>query len=504
MELAFRNQFVVTNSDTFDSRLLKHHALGSCHLWAHPQVTFAYEKTPYSECWLIGNCIHPDQPEHTEADILLSLARAAEKGIEGLVRELHLLTGRFTLICRHNMLGFLVFNDACGTQTTYVYARDEEWAIGSSPPVIGLGFTLEENQEYAKAFKSSSLYKSVAEFYLPAGETLYRNLWQVIPNHYFTIKERSNIRFFPFPKATEKDKLLHGSSREKITEVARIMRASLDALSRRGKVRLALSAGSDSRLVLASCKGVLDRLECFTIQPSKMSDRHPDITIPQRLSREFGFKHHVIPLKEEIDPDFERMYRTNVDYPHTVFMQAAEGIHRAFPESFFSIGGSCAEIGKAFYSSINRYKKSPYTLSEIINLVPEWSSVPYIETVLKEYLDDLNSVDISYSKLDLFYWEQRMGTWLAHLYLERDIAQKSFSPYCNRRIQEIMLSIPEKERMRKGRNSYLELIKIQWPELLKVPINPHYNTIKLKAIRFVRRVLIGLGVFGLLKALIKR
>jgi hypothetical protein len=83
----------------------------------------------------------------------------------------------------------------------------------------------------------------------------------------------------------------------------------------------------------------------------------------------------------------------------------------------------------------------------------------------------------NYHVLDMFEWEQGHGNWLAMCQLEFDIAWKDlFTPFNCRRLLINFLSVNEKYRSYPKFELYRNLIMKLWPELLNVPINPHYKT----------------------------
>lgn len=77
---------------------------------------------------------------------------------------------------------------------------------------------------------------------------------------------------------------------------------------------------------------------------------------------------------------------------------------------------------------------------------------------------------------DMFYWEIRMGRWLAEIYNETDPAFDSISPMNMRAIVELGLAGSEDER-RSG-IMFTELIDRNWPELNFPGINNRNNLYK--------------------------
>jgi hypothetical protein len=74
---------------------------------------------------------------------------------------------------------------------------------------------------------------------------------------------------------------------------------------------------------------------------------------------------------------------------------------------------------------------------------------------------------------DLFYWEQRMGSWQAMSQSEWDIVQEVFTPFNCRRLLVEMLGVAPRHRTAPGFRLQKAIIRRLWPAALREPINPH-------------------------------
>jgi hypothetical protein len=74
-----------------------------------------------------------------------------------------------------------------------------------------------------------------------------------------------------------------------------------------------------------------------------------------------------------------------------------------------------------------------------------------------------------YDFLDVFYWEQRAGSWLPMWLLEYDLVwNDTVTPFNCRRLLETMLGVDEKFRSPPQYELYDRIIAHLWPELLTV------------------------------------
>jgi hypothetical protein len=80
-----------------------------------------------------------------------------------------------------------------------------------------------------------------------------------------------------------------------------------------------------------------------------------------------------------------------------------------------------------------------------------------------------DAVAHGYDPLDIFYWENRMGVWMAPILHESDIAHDTHILLNSRQVLETLLGVGSSER--EANAVFMEIIRIRWPELFEVPIN---------------------------------
>jgi hypothetical protein len=74
--------------------------------------------------------------------------------------------------------------------------------------------------------------------------------------------------------------------------------------------------------------------------------------------------------------------------------------------------------------------------------------------------------------LDLFYWEQRVGSWASAALVELDLVQETFTPFNHRELLAMLLGVDHRLRASPRNRLHRSLIAHMWPEALSVPINP--------------------------------
>ncbi|HYN38944.1 MAG TPA: hypothetical protein VES39_06815, partial [Rhodospirillales bacterium] len=133
----------------------------------------------------------------------------------------------------------------------------------------------------------------------PLGLTPRFGIDRLLPNHYLDLVSWRAIRHWPsaplFPSAD-----VDGA----VADIAETVKSSIAAVIAAGPVRLALTAGRDSRMLLACAKDVRDSLEAFTLEIGKEGAR-VDCEIASRIADRFRLKHCVLPAREPGQRDLD-------------------------------------------------------------------------------------------------------------------------------------------------------------------------------------------------------
>lgn len=241
----------------------------------------------------------------------------------------------------------------------------------------------------------------------------------------------------------------------------------------RFNLALSLTAGWDSRILLAASKYIINDMFAFTFILENMALNSTDLLIPQSILKKNKITYHILDCRSKIDPEYYELCKTNVDFAHEYYSNSTFGMFGLFPQERVCVKGSCSEIARCFYYLYGVHDEivSPFQLAA---LEQGWSTIPFVVDYLEKWLVSAVKVcnDSNMDILDLFYWEHRMGGWLAQGWLEFDIVQESFSPFNYRPLLENMLGTPIKYRRSPDYLLYRRIINCLWPDLLNWPVNP--------------------------------
>lgn len=439
---------------------------GQLKLTAHPDLACTQVADAGRELTLIGHMLDPDAPDATNAAILRALLREFTDRDE-LIRATHRLGGRWLLIAAHGGEAFL-FHDPMGLRQAFYTDPAETgsfWVV-SQAGIAGEVLALAPDP-LALDYMDTQTFRRTSESRFPAAASTFRGLRHLLPNHWLDLRTGASRRYWP----SQPLPALGGD--EAADRLLALLAGQIRAAAVRFDMALSLTAGIDSRLVLAAARDVAARLSIVTLRQGKMPDHHADIEVPSRLLARLGLPHEVIRAAATMTPEFSAEFKRNVYLAHDLYGHDAEAILRHFNRAKAVLTGSGAEIGRCPFRAklphADHVRFTPQTLAWL-----EYGSThPFLVHHFRDWLAEAgrqNHVKL----LDLFEWEQDYGNWLAMTQLEFDIAWREiFTPYNCRALLTTMLGVDERLRRAPDYLLFRRAIAKAWPQLLSEPINPH-------------------------------
>jgi hypothetical protein len=271
-----------------------------------------------------------------------------------------------------------------------------------------------------------------------------------------------------------------------------MLSAILEGVSRNGrKVLMPVTAGLDSRALLALSRSAAQRYACFVYAPAKHKTRDlyvEDRVVAGNLARRQGLRLTELRYAKKLDDEFADRLAANMSFitaSHTIGFEA-QAITRAFGTDVTLLNGNVSEIARNYFGFMPRSLVDERYLTCAIDL--ELS--PLTRAELARWLPEARKacargrIELS----DLFYWEFRMGCWQAYVQVQLGGMLDIFTPYNCRKLLETLLSAPKGARSGVVAPLYREMIAQSWPELLDVPINPSKSrSYRVRAGAFMRR-----------------
>ena len=440
----------------------RHYDLGEhLKLSAHKDLNVHQSKDEDCQLTLIGYVLDWSRPEASDAAILKNLA-SETSSIDTCVRATNELGGRWILVYQDDETS-AIFHDAGGLRQI-CYALDTEhnrlWcasqvellsqAAGLTPDAAALSFI-------------ETMAERNSAYWWPGDRLPFTSAKALLPNHRLNLLDGECQRYWPY---SERESLSESEAcRRACNKLSGVMRAA----SNRSQLALGLTAGWDSRVLLAAARDIADSMTFYTERSAQMATDHNDVVIPRKLARRFGLNHVEILAPDHATNDFVKQFNAHSWRPHPKFAAGAQADFEQFRQSYVAVVGNFSEVARLPYR--NQQPKEPLdgrVLAQLIGMGGEEFAI----SALEEWLSAGRDLD-GYKVLDLFYWEQRVGRWLAGSFIEYDFAWKDlFVPFNIRSLLCDLLACDEQYRSLAAPHLYLEMMESLWPEVLQEPINP--------------------------------
>lgn len=490
--LRFRRQYLISPIQVSGLDQWKQFAFEdkSYFVYAHPDISTEFVKSDGKELLLLGYWFNADAPEKTDRENLLQLLHS--KDFEALSQNIANFSGRFVLIYK-DAGEFKIIHDTFGLREIYYTTQGGKIWAATQPNLLAKFLKLIKRSDPGfLEFINCGEFRTDREKFMIGDNTLYEDVKHLLPNHLLNIRTGTTERYWP---TKHLDKIPY---REAVEISANMLKGFLKAAYLRNQLIVPLTAGYDSRLILAATKEFKDELPYFIYNYPHLGYNNPDIYIPLKLSEllKFNFKVYEVLKPSEVDVKFKEVFEENYTLPN--YIHAHYNFYNHF-ENKMNLLSMGSELGRQNASFINPY--TPVN-GQTLTTFHEWPYPPLTypieqtEIWLKEVNDILEEYQMNV--LMLFFWEQMLGNWGAQGTTLADISIETYSVFNCRRLMEVMMSVDKKYKRNYEYKFYTDLIKKLWPEVLKQPINPPIS-LKEKIAYYTSRV----GIYPLVKRFYK-
>jgi hypothetical protein len=414
---------------------------------------------------LLGFILDPDAPDLDDAGIVGGMAFAARPGISPVD-----LTGRFGgrwLLFIEEPDDVRIFADPAGLRQMFhsdAAATGAIWAA-SEPGILAEILGLEIPPE-ARDFMASDGYTRNSEHWWPWDTSPFREIRRLSPNHELSVRTGAARRFWP-------DKGFPRSAPDKAAEVVgETLRGLITAMHARGPLALNLTAGLDSRMVLAAARPVARDGVFTTSKKPDALESDPDLVISRKLAATLGLQHRVIPAASVLREEFRELYFSSNLLYHEKWAFLAQAGLDAFNGEKIGVTGHVAEVARNFYIKQSGLEGRQAFTPELLARATGLGQQAFVVRAMERWTAGLGEL-YNYDARDLLYWENRLGSWLASCQQEfLLVSGETLSPFNCRRIMEAALSVDPLLRSDPDYPFFRTVIARLWPECLELPINP--------------------------------
>jgi len=425
-------------------------------LSAHPDLSVARAAVGGCSVTLLGFALDPFHAAATNADIAHGLAEDLAAGIDVFQRPAT-LGGRWVMIADDGRTARL-FHDPIGLRQVYYTDVGRTGALwcASQPAIVAATLGLPANEDALALF--TRYPRPDQEHRLPVQLSSHAGIKRLLPNHYLDLSSGRIERYWPV-RPFEPIELA-----DCLEKSAVILDGLMDSAARRFPLAISMTAGRDSRLVLASARRVAAQASYITV--AKPSQPAADREAPARLLGRLGLRHEIIPWPAQVDEEFAKTFRQNVTTPHEVYVPEAFAVFRYNQLTKVGVTGSAVELARPRWRDSRLGRDKSPTAERLTENAKFGDSGLVIEAYRGwlERVPTFKDPDV----MQLSRWET--GSWLATAQQEFDVAwQDILAPFNNRLLITTMLSLDRRLRWGPRYLFFEELMRTLWPEVLTEP-----------------------------------
>jgi hypothetical protein len=336
--------------------------------------------------------------------------------------------------------------------------------------------TLLSETDYSDRFRAELFehLRVMDDGWFPAGLTAHQGITRLLANHYYDFDDGRQHRHWPrgaIEAAADPDLACR--------TINEVTASTIKALLAKGSVACTLTAGNDSRLVLAGCRDEKNALRHFTVEGGDQLDA----IVASKLARALGLNHSLLSI---VYADEDGMAQWQARCGHCIGGANLKTFPTIEPLARFAYfcGGVGGEAGRGFF-----WRPLDTESTELTGhgLAARLGMPIHDEVVraLDAWLEGLPAGLDTYQRLDLGFLEHRLSAWACvQSYATTEVLH--IHPLVGRETFVAMLSLPPEWRRTNG--MVRRCMELAWPELLALPINKYgdYRDLARPVVRALR------------------
>jgi hypothetical protein len=295
----------------------------------------------------------------------------------------------------------------------------------------------------------------------PLGLTPRRGIERLLPNHFLDIGSWVQIRRWPRGALPA----VHDTSAAE-KRIAELAKRAIRAIAEVYPIQSPLTAGRDSRVLLACAREVIERVSFFTAYiPDETGWR--DVVMAKAIAARFQLRHSILPyrragrshLREWVD-------RTGGETGEGRGWRSIRTFRQVDPRRAVLIGWA-GDIARPIWWS-DTSVDTAVTPERILEIC-QAPRLPDFVARAHSWLESIPT-RTGIKTIDLLFAEQRGGCWAGVIeYAEDGGCPARLAPLCHPEIVRTMMCLPE--GYRRGMSLESAIIGSNWPELLEHPFN---------------------------------
>lgn len=472
--LMFRRQYLISPQVIICPFVHSKHLINKNYiLYTHIDLSKCHISKYGIEVILLGDIFSYEDKNKGHKEILQDVL---DKDYSVFIKNTYKYTGRFVLIYI-NGEEINILHDLSASRKVYYNFSDNKYWLSSNPKLLAevLGFQITQDKSKLD-FYHSDIHILLNNANI-GNTTCYDEIFQLMPNKYLSIDRRSIIRYWP------DEEIKVRSVDDAAKSGAMMIKGYIESIASRYKsVMMPITAGNDSRTLLAASKDCSENITYYTNVEKRMQTNFHDITIPKKLLKDLRLDYMLVNIPDDIDQDFKKVYYKMNDFPSEFYLPHIYNYYKKYSDKVNLPGGF---VGTGVYLTFNLINKhlTPKLLTKFVGV----TEYPYACDYYSKWLDEcLPLADIYNINLGtLFYLEERVANWGTQLQTFKDIAQEEVMPFNSREFLMRFFEVEEKFNAMPDFLLSQKIIQLLWPETLSEPINP---SIKNKILALLKSV----------------
>ena len=459
----YRRQFLLARHRVAELEGWDLRNIGPYWLHTHPDLPITETEDSSRSLTLLGYLFDTEKYELSNLDILQQLLARTNDFIS-LLAELKRYPGRFAIFYRDQSCMRLL-HDALALREVY-YAEDGNSVVCGSQPNLLERFAdppiHRSDGSGALDFIENQMPRVRNGRLWPGEGTPFEGIKHLLPNHYLDLIGMKSHRYWP------REPINRLELSDAVSRSAAFLSGALKAAAHRYPLMLAVTAGEDSRSLLAASKDISKQIYYFINKHDGLNDRSSDIKIPKEMFQRIGIPFNIHRFSKDVPDDYRRTFLQNTLYAREQLLPVIYNVYQKHHSHRVNILG-VGEVGRTkffdepkwlspyYLAYMLRYRKSPYAVKECGSWLAEAGP---------------SARNCGLNIMTLFWWEVLIGNWGAVGNSESDIAIEEFDPFDSHLLYETFLAVDPEYRTFKNNILFRELIRSMWPELLEFPFNP--------------------------------
>ena len=434
------------------------HYIGCYILYTDGRTPLQYSEKDGRELIIFGYAI---DVFNGQSDDLAKVILESTNSLDEVIEYEKKLGGKYIIFYAKNGKCYCLGDATCSVPVFYTVGLSG-FVCCSNPKLIIDDFGLTADGYLQKIRDSGPLNQA-----MPYDVTPYKEIKQLIPNHYLDIGEEKAVRFV---NSQKKQKKISPEKAAEITApmIERIAKMYLSEF----KIYCPLTSGRDSRVVYAFlCKLSKGKVLSYTVWHDRFKKDSQDWDIPVLLAKKMDFLHEQIYQSNDLYKYRDKMNLVlgEKGYPDEAFSLAIT-LNKHYGDGAICEGDIIGQVGKcSLHRDIPLFLATPsYFRCKLHNYSTQ------AKKLLAEWMNEIKTSKEKVNIFDLFSVENRLGRWATQTHLiHNTIGQPYFNIFNSRSIIYVYTAVDRSKRMKS--EIHLELIKNTVPELLEIHFEKEKN-----------------------------